>query len=495
MTAGRAVLAIIVAGTLVRLALAAGTGLGYDESYMVGNARILALGYVDHPPLHVWMAGLAMRAFHSEAAIVVRLPFVLLFAGSTWLMYRLAGRLFGERAGLWAVIAFSLAPVFTLSHATWVLPDGPLIFFLLASAGAGERAIFGASSPRAATLGWLLAGVCTGLALLSKYNAAFFPAAVLVFLVTAPAARRHLATAGPWLAAAMALVVFSPVLVWNAEHGFIGFAFQAARASPSGLHPGFFGTDIAGQALYLTPWLFVPMAVSLLRALRGGPRDQRGWLMALAAAGPIAFFTLLSLTARGLPHWPMPGWLFAFPLFGRETVLLFGRQPVFARRYMIATAAIFVVMLGAFGWQATRGGLLPLPLAGPLAARDPTVDLVDWSELRSAVADRQALGQETAVASPSWLYAGKASYALGPGVPVLCLCANPQQFAFRADQNQWSGRDVMVVIPAGKAGLRDLAARYFDSLEPLPPVFVHRNGAIVLTLDLWVGRNLHFPPR
>src|SRR5665213_3922610 len=114
MRASHAVLLLILAGTLVRLVLSATTGLGIDESYMAGTARTLALGYVDHPPLHVWIVWAAERLF-GEAPIAVRLPFILLFAGSTWLMSRLTARLFGERAGLWAALALTLAPVFSLS--------------------------------------------------------------------------------------------------------------------------------------------------------------------------------------------------------------------------------------------------------------------------------------------------------------------------------------------------------------------------------------------
>jgi hypothetical protein len=104
MSNSRTVLLIIVVGTAIRLLLAGFTGLGYDESYMVGNARLFSLSYVDHAPLHVWMTWAMEHIFASEAPIVVRLPFVLMFAGSTWLMYRLTVRLFGDRAGFWAVI-------------------------------------------------------------------------------------------------------------------------------------------------------------------------------------------------------------------------------------------------------------------------------------------------------------------------------------------------------------------------------------------------------
>ena len=45
-----ALLLLILAATLIRLAFAAATGLGVDESYMVSAGRILSLGYFDHPP-------------------------------------------------------------------------------------------------------------------------------------------------------------------------------------------------------------------------------------------------------------------------------------------------------------------------------------------------------------------------------------------------------------------------------------------------------------
>ena len=262
MATGRAVLLIVLAGTALRIVLASLTGLGYDESYMVGNARDLALGYVDHPPLHVWMAGLAARLFGSEAPLFVRLPFIALFAGSTWLMYRLTERLFGASAGLWAAIAFSLAPVFSVSDGTFVLPDGPAIFFLLAAAIAVARILFDERPIGSPLLWWLAAGLFAGLALLSKFNAAFFPLAVLIYLVTVPAARRHLATPGPWLAAAVALIVLSPAILWNLEHGLIGFSFQARRIGGHAIRLDLLAQQVGGQLAYLTPWLAVPIGAA-----------------------------------------------------------------------------------------------------------------------------------------------------------------------------------------------------------------------------------------
>ena len=495
MTAGRAVLLIIAVGTVVRLLFAAATGLGYDESYMVGNARDLALGYVDHPPLHVWIAGLAARLFSSEAPLVVRLPFIALFAGSTWLMYRVATRLFGAQAGLWATIAFSLAPVFSLNDGTFVLPDGPAIFFLLAAAIVVARILFDERAIRAPTLLWLAAGVFAGLAMLSKFNAVFFPTAVFVYLLTIRDARRHLATPGPWLAAVVALAVLAPAIVWNLQHDFVGISFQAGRLAATGLRLAYLAQQVGGELLYLTPWLAVPFAISLGRALLAGPRESKTWLMALAAVGPIVVFTVVTIWSHGLPHWTMPGWLFAIPIFGRDAAELAARQPVFARRYMAAVAVVFAILFSAFFVQTTRGGLVPQAIVAVHPGLDPTVDLVDWTDLKAALAERGLINPGMVVAAPSWTIAGKASYALGAGVPVLCLCDKPLQFAFRADPTRFTGRDVIMIVPRGSEWIWDTVGRYFDALQPLDPVEIRRNGETVLAIDLRLGKNLHFPPK
>jgi hypothetical protein len=488
-SAGRLVLGLIVVGTAIRLLLAGATGLGVDESYMVGNARQLLLGYVDHPPLHVWIAGLAMRLLGTESAFAVRLPFVLLFAGSTWLMFRLGRDLFGARAGLLAALAFNLIPVFSLAHASWVLPDGPLIFFLLAATVATARILF--TEPRAdgRTMRWIGAGALGGLALLSKYSAVFFFAGVLVFLATTPTFRRHLATPGPWLGALVACLLFLPVVVWNVQNEMAGLLFQGGRFSgAANLSAGRVLTSLAGQAAYLTPWFFVGLAYVLVQAVRAGPSDPRTWLPALLALGPILVFSTLTFFGPGLPHWAMPGWLFALPLLGRAGARLMEVRPRLARGGTGVAAGLFLILLAAIVFQTLHGGLLKTAAVG---APDPTVDIIDWMPLRDALHERGLLESGAVVAGEHWIDAGKAGYALGPDVPVLCLCGDPHQFRFRAPPATFAGRDAIVVFRErdGKRVL-DSLAQDFDSLTPLDPVMIKRREETVLTLGLALGRNL-----
>ena len=128
----RLAIRIIGIATGLRLAVAALLPLGIDESYTAVVARGLSLSYFDHPPAVFWLAH-AAAAIGGESPLAMRWPFVMLFAITSWLLFQLTSRLFNSRAGVWAVLAAQLIPVFSLSAGSWVLPDGPL---LCASIGA-----------------------------------------------------------------------------------------------------------------------------------------------------------------------------------------------------------------------------------------------------------------------------------------------------------------------------------------------------------------------
>ena len=72
-------------------------GLGNDEAYHWLYAEHPALGYYDHPPMMAWVepAGLALPGA-GASTWAQRIGFILMFAGSTWLLARLTTRMYGE---------------------------------------------------------------------------------------------------------------------------------------------------------------------------------------------------------------------------------------------------------------------------------------------------------------------------------------------------------------------------------------------------------------
>jgi 4-amino-4-deoxy-L-arabinose transferase-like glycosyltransferase len=481
------VLICIALGSVVRVAFAAGVGLGIDESYTVGLARHLALSYFDHPPLHVWLVGLWARLCGSENALLLRLPFIALFAGSTWLMFALTARLFDARAGLWAAIAFNLPPEFAVSAGSWILPDGPLVFFLLAAACVLASIVLKPPARDLALLQWLAAGALGGLALLSKYTAVFLFAGVLLFLLTTPAVRRWLATPGPWVAAAVVAVIFLPVLWWNIEHDWVSFAFQSGRGRPDAFNINWVLQYLGGQLAYLLPWILIPLAVVLWRALARGPVDAASWFCACLAVLPIALFTLAAFWSRALPHWPAPGWLFALPLLGTACAQLARTHQGALWRSAIATALLDVLLMVlvathvATGWVARAAPVL-------VESRDPTLDLLDWSDLKGELAKRGLLRHDLFLAGINWTNSGKLNYALGRNMSVLCLCGLPHQFALDDDPAAWRGRDGIIVGTGDQfAVMMPFLATLFERVELLPPMTLTRAGTPALQLSLARG--------
>ena len=490
--ATHAVIALITITTILHVIAAGAVGLGNDEAYTVANARIISLSYVDYPPLHVWLVGAWASITHSEAPLVVRLPFIAFFAGSTWLMYALTALLFGQRSGFWAALTFNIAPVYAIAHSSWVLPDGPLTFFLLAGACVIARQVWSAGSSRHELASWVAIGLLTGVGLLTKYHEAFLVTGTFAFLLSFRAGRRLLHTRGPWLAVAIAFVIFLPVLYWNAMHGWVGLFFQSARLTK---HTGLSATrvlaNIGEQAAYLSPWLFVPLALVLYQALRQGPRSQKTWYLAMLACGPILFFTGASFFAKGLPHWSMPGWLFAFPLLGYRLSAWERLRPRTVHGLASVSIMLTACLLAAFVGEA-RYGWITANATTQSAEHNPTLDLLDWQDLGVAIQERHLIDTSTpAIAGTSWMTTGKLNYVIGRTVPVLCLCADPQQFRFLHDPGLFVGQNVIIVLTPWQYA-HDAAAlrKSFESLELLPPVILTRHGNRALKLIILRGKSL-----
>ncbi|MFL5285166.1 MAG: glycosyltransferase family 39 protein, partial [Rhodopila sp.] len=256
---------LVGATTLIRILFAATTGLGVDESYMVTAGRVLSLGYFDHPLASWWLSWGAAHLFGSEHPVVVRLPFILLFAVSQILVWRIGCLVANARAGFWAAVALNLSPVFGITTGSWVLPDGPLDAALLGAALCLLRAL----SAEDRSWGWWFgAGFCAGLAVFSKYTAVLPVDGAFLFLLASPAHRRWLARPQPYAAALVALLVFSPVLAWNATHHWASFAFQGDRAVGLRFRPFEPVATLAGEALFVLPWIWLPLMLVFAGAFR-----------------------------------------------------------------------------------------------------------------------------------------------------------------------------------------------------------------------------------
>ena len=480
--ANTTVLALIAAFTALRLALAAMLPLGVDEAYTLSVAHDLQLSYYDHPPLQYWIAHLFMPLLGDGRT--ARLPFIGLFAVSSWLLYRLTQVLFSAQAGVTAVLALNCSAFFTFAGG-WVLPDGPLMLALLAAALVLARHFFAPqASRRGALTAWLRAGFWLGIVALAKYHALLFAIGLLLFLAGVPSRRHELRHAGPWLASLLALLIATPVLAWNIEHDWISVGYQAGRARFGGqLHPEYVLANLIGQAIWILPWIFVPLVIAAWRVSRAGRTAERSWYCLCLGLPAIAVFTVAPLWGGlGLPHWQMPGWLMLYPVLGECVVRWL--EPARLRRWGFACAALLVLLGTVLASHAATGfGRILAPRL--FAYGDPTLDAFEWSQLPGELRARALLQSGDFLITTNWMYAGRIDQALHHTVPVVVFGGNPKEFGLRYDPAEFLGRDALVLGPADS--MKGVAGRlrpYFDAVDELAPFGLGRSGMQEIPLRL-----------
>jgi Dolichyl-phosphate-mannose-protein mannosyltransferase len=490
----RAVLVLIAVTLIVRVLFAWSLGLGIDESYTVATGRHPQLSYLDHPPLAWWLAWAGANFFGTEAPLAVRAPFILLFAATTWLMFSLTRILFGERAGLWAAVTLNLAPVLAWTSGTWVLPDGPLNAALLAGVYCVYMALFVARST--APLWWLAAGACGGLAMMAKLHGIFLFAGICLFLITSSAHRHWLATPWLYLALALASAIFLPAIIWNEQHQWVSFVFQAERAHPRKFELWAPLATIAGQALFLLPWVWLPLVLSLVTTGLNGPAHDRRWLMACLAVGPILLFSAVALTGTSThPHWTAPGYLMLFPLLGCRVAAAIESGRRYPRMWLIATATSLAVLLSG----AMTLACLPWPPFRLLEGRtlqNPFRDVIDWNDLETELRMRDLLGRPNLfLAATRWEEAGKIDYALHGKMAVLCLARDQRGYGILTRPRAHLGEDALIVgANLHFSGIQETYGSYFESIEELAPITIKQGGTPAFELSVYLAHKLRDAP-
>jgi hypothetical protein len=479
-------LAILAGFTVARLLFALNIGLGIDESYTIAISRRLSLSYFDHPPLHLWIARLAVLALGENVA--VRIVFVLLFFATGWIYYRFASRLFGPRSALVALFALNVTPFFFASAGEWAVPDGPLLFGLVVAAWAAARLFFPKLAEEASAWRfWPIVGLGLGLAGLSKYSAILTATGLVTFMLLSPEQRHWFKHPALYASAILTCAMITPVVLWNAQHGWVSFEFQGDRGVPTGqLRPAQLATMAFGEIAFLSPWIFAPLVLGLVNAVRTWGDERRLFLLCLSLP-PILLFTLTPLWGgRGQPHWTMPGWFFAFALMGIWANEV-GISIKALCRWALATAALLAAIAALAVVQASTGWPW-LILTTDSGVADPMLESFEWSALKNAPIFDSV---PSFVISTKWSDAGKIAVALGPHIPVIVLSNDPRGWAFLDDSGRLVGQSGIIITPAAEvASTLALAGPLFAKLGQPQFYALGRHGRPEIRLALITATGL-----
>lgn len=443
----------LAALTLVRLVLAAVLPLTPDEAYYWTWSHALATGYVDHPP----MVALWIRigtALLGDNALGVRLLGPLSAAVGTVLLADAAERLFPERHEGPIVGALWNATLLVGVGSITMTPDTPLLAFWCAALWAVVRVATGGGA-----VWWVVAGLSAGAASASKYTAAFLWLGVGLWVVLTPDGRRWLRRPAPWIGALLGLAVFAPVLVWNADHGWISLLKQGGRVGDwrPERAAGFLAELVGGQIGLVTPGVWALCMAGLAASLRrfGGVST----LLPLLSVPASLVFLQHALGDRVQGNWPAI-------VYPAAVIAAAGLTSERWRRWMVPSM-VFGFAIGLLVLAHAATGFLPIPPRADPAARQ----LAGWPALIGNVETIRQREGGTYVVAEEYALVAELAWHSPAAMTVVGIDPRMQPMSLPAGDM------------AGHIGILVRAEHRFDEIDPatwaeaVPLGFIERQSA------------------
>jgi len=374
-----AALALIGLSLLLRSLYLPQADLIFDEMYYWTYNLYPALSYLDHPPLTAWLIAIG-SALAGDTPLGVRLLQLLLMPLAVVLAYYYGKAMVDKTTGLLCAMLIAVVPAWFASGFLMITDAPQLVAWLTALLGFQRVFIQNRSD------GWVLASLGMGLGMLSKYTIAFLAPAALLLILIQPGLRHWLWNWRTWLAGFFAVLLVSPVLIWNYQNDWASFVFQTTRR-------------IDEDARFSSHWLvfhtlvmLAPLAgIAALYAL-GPVRKQlihdarKRQFMLVFTLVPLAFLALFGTLTSTKFHWVMPIWLGLLPLiactiYSASHGLVDARIRPFLnglRRLWPAALPATLIAFG-LGLQHVTQGLPAVPI------KEYRLGYLGWPEIAQAV--------------------------------------------------------------------------------------------------------------
>jgi len=326
-------------------------GIFRDELYYIACSNRLALGYIDHPPLSIYLLSLS-RVIFGESLFAIRLFPAIAAAFTVFLTGLLVRKIDGGKSAvILAALAVMLAPAQLGMNTVYSMNCFDILLWALLA----YVVIFAVEENKPKW--WIVLGILMGLGLLNKIGMLWFGFGFFLGLLLSKA-RRYLLTIWPWITGALAFLIFSPFIIWNIRHDFAHLEF--IRNARMFKYAGISAKDfVLGQILLQNP-VALPLWLAGLYFFFMYRDGKRFRILGIIYA--IAFLILL-MSGQSKPEYLSP----AYPmLFAGGAVLV---ERLFRRKY-------FRWMKFAVPGIIAASGLLLAPLALPIL---PVKTFIEYS--------------------------------------------------------------------------------------------------------------------
>ncbi len=432
---------LILLGMALHLVLAFAFHLSPDETHYALYSVNPDWSYFDHPPLVGWLqwpfgqlaqalatggvGGAAGQAMGTWADALMRILPMLCWALAAWFAAALAGSLYPNvpqvsRAALCLWLLAVMPHLLGLA----LVPDSILMPIICLAMAVCWR-LCEAARLRNAPL-WLALGVVLGLAGLTKYTAIFIGLGCILALLLAHGPR-VLAQPGAWMGAAVAAVLISPVIGWNAANSWISLAYQTGHAAGNAdwrlvRVGGYVIVQLLGYGVLLLvgAWAARRLAGGAASGLKVGPLP----FCLCFALPPLVLMVYLSGRGSTLPHWSVTAWLGLLPAAAAGCALLWQHSRQQPRRWLTAlglfqavcaTGLIMLMLRGGIQTEAgdeakSRPGQVPAS-----ASFNPFADLYGWDTAAIHARELADKNGQPTLAVMNWTLASRiAWYAHAP---------------------------------------------------------------------------------
>jgi membrane-associated phospholipid phosphatase len=386
--------------------------LSPDEAHYWEWSRRLDLSYYSKGPMIAYLISLSTFVF-GNTLFGIRIMAVIFSALSSMFIYRLGKKLCSEQVGFYSAIIIQIIPLFSAYGILFTI-DSPFIFFWIMTlfffseaVGIQRSEVEGQNSgeydkdymkPHISNLTpllhWCLLGLSIGLGLLTKYTMAFFYPCAFLYLCFSKELRRLLISKGPYIAVIVSILVFSPVIIWNANHDWVTLRHTAGQAHVAeGIRISLesFFEFLGSQLGVITPLLFFLMAVSIWD-LR---RERNGALLFWFSAPIFAFFFFKSIQAKVQANWAMPCYITGIIAFSACYAKSFFQDETGRKALVAAALALSLIITSV----AHYSSMLDLPVK-----MDPASRLTGWEDLGETVS---GLYQQMSLVQPVFIFSDK----------------------------------------------------------------------------------------
>jgi len=408
---------------LIRLTLAPFVGLGVDEAHYVLYALHLDLSYFDHPPFVGWVEYIFTSLFGVNE-FGARVAAVIIGFVTSLFIYKLIYEI-NQKSSEAFVAVLALHASFLFNALFLMLMPDTLLFLLLLPI------IFTVIQlEKTNSFGmWILLGLLLGLAGLSKYTAVLFVLPILLYFLIK---KRYELFFTPKIIPSIfiALLLISPVLLWNIQNDWISFSYQSSHVvGAKQINWGGFLSSIAAQFGAYNPFLFPLAFYGLYRATKS--KNDSLFLSALFGWVMIGFFTYASLYKTALPHWSALFYMLFIPI---GTFYLIG-----FKKYL-KFAIGFGLLLSSLAYAELGFKFIPLPDYQSLHR-----DIYGWDTIMQRANGTIQENPNAAIAVTNWTLASRALFYNQPyNSSVYLLDDRKDQFDIWQEGSPL-GKDILII--------------------------------------------------